>query len=82
VLLWGYTYAKSSFSPEILPLWDSFKVRTLKMGAQHILALVDITTKGNKSKIILSWGKSSHGALGLGVRIHYCDFLTWILIHF
>lgn len=69
LMVWGYTYGKEIFTPELVPLWDSYKVKSVKFGTQHIILLVEVTKKGLASTIVMSWGKSSNGALGHGVGL-------------
>ena len=67
--MWGYTYAKSYFFPERVPLWESYKVRAVSMGDQHVLALVNMKALSQREATVgvIAWGKSSSGALGIGV---------------
>ena len=62
---WGYTYQKMLWQPERVPLWESHLVQDISLGSQHVLALVEI--KGSHRTVAMSWGKSSSGALGVGV---------------
>ena len=48
-------------------MWDSYKVRSISFGDQHILVLIETNKLGKNSTLMLSWGKSSAGALGHGV---------------
>ena len=70
LLMWGYSYGKIRFVPEVIPMWEIYKVKDLKFGDQHVLVLVETIKQGQKTTLLLSWGKSSYGALGYGVGFH------------
>lgn len=78
--MWGYTYSKQYYTPELVPLWESYKVKKIGIGDQHLIALVRVSINNTSKSIILTWGKSSYGALGLGVFSPFLFHISGIFL--